>query len=379
MKMRLLVSLVGLASLVGCNLTLVADAQVQWKLEGTCAQLGIYQWLVSLQGPEYVAPHTVLCSTSSAYPQSYGAAFSIAEGTYVATVQALDANGTALGRSRSSQPVIVRSGAIANYLDAGTFTANDFSPQVHVYYSINGTVDGTDEGLSWDLCSEVGAAYLRVTIDGTTTQDLTCGTTAATMNGYVSVAVGTHTFSAVLLNSSKTPITTQTNTETLSNLSLSQPGQISANFAWDSFLSPIKENTLGWYWFSTAFEGGLTCAQMTGVVTGEISLIKLNGTAVTPAPQVCDPNNFCFYADGNGLGQCNDSTVTQIMKSSTLKWGSYKLLLQATKNDGINTACFSVMDDANNKEVDIIIGAGQTNPVDQLTLKKIYPAASGCP
>ena len=269
------------------------------------------------------------------------------------------------------------------YLDVGTFTSANFSTvpqngQLHMYWSINDTEDGTDTGLSWDTCDEVGAAYLRVVLDGSL-KDLPCGGSSKTaMNGLVTVTAGTHTVAAVMLDSSKNAITTQTTASSIT-VAASQTLDLAANFNWNDFLSPLQENTTGWYYFSTSFDGGRTCSQMAGVVTGEIALLKLNGAQVTPTPYVCDPSNFCYDADGTHLGNCNDSSVTQIMKSTSLKWGSYKLLLQGTLNDSYHTACFSVMDEANNKEIDIVIGAGQVNPVDPLLLKKIYPAASGCP
>ena len=64
------------------------------------------------------------------------------------------------------------------------------------------------------------------------------------------------------------------------------------------------------------------------------------------------------------------------MQSSSLIWGSYKLKLQATLID--KSACYSVGDQSNGYETDILIGAGHTNPVVLHDLSKLASAAAGC-
>jgi len=374
MRKRWITPLVAITGLVACQLVLFGDTEVRWGLSGTCADYGIKLWEVTLTGRSYEPPMTFSCTDASKSLSS--GLITVEEGTYTASVRAISAGGTTLA-TRSSSGVIMSTAGTVYFIDVGTFSAADFTggaASVKALWTINDTEDGTENGLSFDTCDEVGAAYVRVTLDGTTSQDLPCGTSKQTMNGTVSVAAGSHTVTAVMLDASKTAITHPTQQATLPNVTVSQPVEFVANFAWSDFLSPIKENTIGTYRFDTSFENQ-TCSQVNWV-TNELSLILLNGQAVTPAPQVCDAFNFCYAADGNSLGKCSSPGGILTMSSSTLKWGSYKLKLQGTLPD--KTACYSVMDEAGNKEIDILIGAGTVNPVDELDLKKITPAAAGC-
>jgi hypothetical protein len=411
--------------LAGCNLVVIADGEVDWSLQAgvTCQQYGISTWQVNLSGPDAVAPLTTTCIGSGGYATPL---FSAAEGTYTATVRALSSAGAQIGVSRTITNTLRSSYGITHF-DVGTFSSADLNPSfvcgngvcessagescqncaadctcgtcgnsvcdagescstcpsdcscstahLHALWSINGTEDGTDNGLSWDSCTEVGAQYVRITIDSSTT-DLPCGgSTKSAMNtasagGDISVGAGSHTISAQLLDSGKnglTSIASTTGTFAVGN-TLTQ----AFNFDWDAFVGAIKTSTTGVYQFTTSFEGK-SCSQVSWVKY-EMALLSLGGSAVTPAPQVCDSYANCFSADGNSTNACVDSSNVQ--KMSAITWGSYKLKLMGTLTD--KTACYSVDDGAGNKEVDILIGAGTENPIVPHDMKKIYPAASGC-
>jgi hypothetical protein len=386
MKARWLASLAVLG-LIACSVVMVGETEVRWSLDGTCAQYSIAEWEVVLQGRDYVS-RQIPCSSSTGISTGI---ISVAEGAYTATVRAKSVNGAVLATRQSSGQILSTAGVVY-YIDVGAFTAADFqggacgngvcdpatetcstspadcgqctTPKVHVFWTINGTEDGSDKGLSWDTCDEVGAAFLRLTIDGTTIQDLPCSPTKSSMNASLDVTAGSHTFAAVLVDTTKTPVTSQTDTVTLSGISAAQPGELLVNFDWDSFIPAIKGTKLGDFLFTTSFEGK-TCAQVPHIAH-EISLLKLNGTAVTPAPQVCDASSFCYPADGNTPGKCSGPADT--MRIKQVLWGIYTLLLQGTLST--KEMCYTVKNDQGQNQVDILIGAGTVNPVVPLDLKK---------
>ena len=196
----LLAGLAGLA--VACTMVIVSDLEVRWSFSGTCAQYGIVDWEVTLAGPDSVAPTRVACSATGSYSSGM---IEVVEGSYLASVRALNASGLQIGKPRTGSG-LVHSGAGWNIIDVGTFTQSDLTGssacgnglceaalsetctscpldcgqctadvEVSLWWTINDTEDGTDTGPSWDTCDEVGAAYLRLTIDGSIQQDLPCG------------------------------------------------------------------------------------------------------------------------------------------------------------------------------------------------------------
>ena len=431
MNARWVTPLVALVGLVGCNLIVIADGEVDWTLQAgtTCQMYGISQWAVTVQGPDAIPTTMIPCSTAGDYTSGV---FHAAEGTYTATVRALGSTGAQIGVPRGPVSATILSRYGLTHLNVGIFTATDLAPtftcgnsvcessagetcqncpadcacgtcgngtcepglgetcgtcptdcscstsKLHAMWSINGTEDGTDDGLSWDTCDEVQASYVRIGVDGSPS-DLPCGGSSkqamntASAGGDISVAAGTHTITVQLLDAGKNNITSQASSSQTFGTGnvLSMP----VNFNWDAFVGIIKTQTTGWYLFATTFEG--KSCQQANWLQSEISMLYLNGSPVSNFyPQVCDQYQNCYTADGNSTGKCSDTSRPQTMQSSSLIWGSYKLKLQATLID--KSACYSVGDQSNGYETDILIGAGHTNPVVLHDLSKLASAAAGC-
>jgi hypothetical protein len=218
---------------------------------------------------------------------------------------------------------------------------------------VNGTVDGTATGDSWDTCAEVGAATVVVSLDGVEKSfDCYAG---GNMSAAVEVAEGNHTLTAKLTNASGQAITTTTVAATVS-ATAAKAGEFIADFFWDSFLQ-LKNTQTGDYWFATSFEGGKSCAQTNPPATLETSLLKLSGSAVTA--QVCGPTSVCYPTNGTATGPCWGPTDKQKIKD--VLWGDYKLRLQGIVGTPPGDVCWETQP----QEIDILVGAGTANPLVQ--------------
>jgi hypothetical protein len=243
--------------------------------------------------------------------------------------------------------------------------------QIVAYWNINGTTDGTDKGPSWDTCEEVGAKWAIVTVDGVAT-NLDCSNNG-NMMGTINVAAGSHTVSIKLADQNLTDLTTAT--EGVSVLaSVGAPGEYIGHFFWDAFYNPLKTNTVGDFLFRTSYEGGKSCAQTTPQAGNQITLLYLNGTPVAPIPNACGPDNVCAPCDGASLGKCYGPTDTQ--KIANQHWGEYKIKVQATPVSASTTICWEAQDASNSNLVDIVIGAGTTNPIASFDLERISTSGS---
>jgi hypothetical protein len=423
MRKRWLVPLTALCAMAGCDVVYVGDMDIGWTVSGAtsssaCSTYGIASWRVRVSGPDNRS-RTYACGTAWGTDHDL---YGIAEGLYSVTVEALNAGGTAIGTNTESGVLVVSDVAKVTLVDIN-FNASDLvhtsscgngvcessrgetastcpddcatsfvcgngvcegtkgetctncstdcgscaAGQLNVYWNINGTVDGSDKGTSWDTCAEVSASTVTVAIDGGTTQTFDCtGTVPGKMSGAMSVATGAHSVSVTLNGASGAITTTATGNITVSG---STPAEFYADFFFGSFLT-IKSSMTGSYLFDTSYEGK-SCTQTTPQVLAQVTLLKLNGTPVTA--QVCGPDASCFPSDGVSVGKCYSPQQTQTIAG--LKWGFYKLKIQGaldastggdicweTKNDGPQLpAPWPVID--NSSEVDILVGAGTTNPV----------------
>jgi hypothetical protein len=421
--------LLGVLGLSAC-LGLVYDLEVHWTVSGStsssaCATYNIQTWRVTLSnGPDLVTPETFACGTSWDTGLSLHA---LAEGYYDVNVEALNAGGTVIAQ-QGLKHVFVGAGALDADPSSGiidvdvNFTANDFittsscgngvcesskgetpsscpadcattscnnngicesgetctscpgdcgsctGAKINFYWNINGTVDGSDKGESWDTCDEVGCSKVRVIVDGATTEFPCAGTVPGKMSGSVSASAGGHSVVMRLLDGSGNAITSDA---TASVTATTAGGEFYGDFYFNSFTT-IKNTMIGDYLFTTKYEGK-SCTQTSPQVYSQLTLLKLNGSAVSPAPKVCGPDNVCVVADGAAFGQCYGANETQEIRD--VKWGFYKIKLQGTlsqadgyeicwedKNDGKQyPEPWPLKDDSN--EVDILVGAGTTNPI----------------
>jgi len=381
-------SLVGALGVAACTLVLTGDLEVNWTLSGgSCSSYGIYQWMVTASGPEQFS-RSYSC-VDSASGQTTGPDFHLLdEGYYTITVSAVSSSGATL--ATQAKNISVMSTAGLPYTLAFGFTASDFTggyvcgngicedtkgetatncatdctaggTTIHAYWSINDTTDGTDTGTSWDTCSEVGAASIVINIDGA---DHTYPCTP--QNTSISVAAGTHTLTAKLVDGSGTAITQTTGVASLTPTA-GTPAVFSADFPWNSFNEPIKSSTTGDFLFKTTYAGGHTCSTASPQV--DVQIAMLNG-APTGA-KACDTvTSVCFATNGVAYTTCSDNAF----RVAGLKWGSYTLLAQGaqTVGSGNPEVCWSSAKTAGNPgAIDIIVGAGTTNPTVVMDLEKV--------
>lgn len=388
MRARLL-ALAAVVGIAGCEVILLGDLEVRGSLDQSCTTYGIAQWEVSIFPVDH-PPVTLPCNGSSF--ATGGMFYGIAEGTYTVTVKALDTSGKVLATQSQSGPVL----SAANHISIVTFsfTAKDFTgpitdcgngicedtkgetctscakdcgacpggAKLNVYWNINGTLDGSAKADSWDTCGEVGAAYAEVTVDGQK-EYLPCNQN--NMTGSLSVAEGSHTVSVALTDSSKVAITTATPAKTVSGCTAAAACELVVDFFWDSFLS-LKNTMKGDFLFTTSFDGGKSCSQVTPQVTTQASLLYLSGSAVNPAPEVCGPNDVCYKMDGASTGECWGPDKTQKIKNHA--WGEYQIAIRGIINGG--NICYDAKDKSGNKKVDIVIGAGTVNPIVDFDLQR---------
>ncbi len=416
MRARVLAAL-AVFGIAACQIVLVGDLEVRGTLDDSCATYGVAQWDVTAEGPERHNV-TVLCSGTSF--TTGVRLYAIAEGTYTVTVKALDSSGKILAQKSDSGPVLSDVGHVSIVTLA--FKASDFNTtptdcgngicedtkgetctncakdcgscppldcgngicedtkgetctscakdcgscpsqgKLNVYWNINGTLDGSAKADSWDTCAEVGAVYAAVDVDGTK-QYLPCNQN--NMTGSVNVSEGSHTVSVALTDGSKNAITTATAAKTVTGCTAAAACEIVVDFFWDSFLT-LKNTMKGDFLFTTSFDGGKSCSQVTPQVTTQASLLYLSGSAVNPAPEVCGPNSVCYKMDGAATGECWGPNQTQKIKNYA--WGEYQIAIRGIINGG--NICYDAVDKAGSKKVDIVIGAGTVNPTVDFDLKR---------
>jgi hypothetical protein len=352
MKHRLLGPLV-LTAVAACHVTLLGDLEVNWSIDDSsaaslCTTYGIDHWHILADGPERVSTDI---SCQGAWTTGT-VLWSIEEGFYKVTVEAVDTGGSVLA-SRSDSNVDVVSGSLPRKINIA-FTAADFSGggggKVNIYWNINGTSDGKAKGKSWDTCAEVGASKVEVVVDGvSSTHDCHAG---GNMSTAVSVSAAP-TVKARLLDSSGKEMTTWTPEKTAdAHASEADTWEYVGEFFADSFID-LKNTMKGDYWFNVTYEGQ-SCTATSPNVVHQVSLLSLkDGTAVNPPPDVCNASGgSCTPVDGASFASCTD----QDQKIVDTIWGEYKMKLSGTLDTSMSyEICWE-------KEFDILIGAGTENP-----------------
>jgi len=208
----------------------------------------------------------------------------------------------------------------------------------------------------------------EVEVNGSaTTHDCHAGgnmSAAVTLSGAT-----TPTVRVRLLDSSGNAITTWTAEKSADPKSGStDTWEYVAEFYWDSFLT-LKTSMTGDYWFDVTYEGQ-TCTTTSPGVVHQVGLLKLDGTAVDPAPDVCNASGgSCTPVDGASYATCTD----QDQKIVDTTWGEYKLKLSGTLDQTLTyEICWE-------KEFDILIGAGTDNPVQTHDVPRISSSGNCAP
>jgi hypothetical protein len=366
-RTRLLGPLV-LAGVMACSVVLYGDMEVYWTIEGSdgaglCSTYNIGSWHVLADGPRRYSVDVDCQGGWNTGEFLWG----VEEGYYDVTVEAIEVgSGSVLATQNQPRVRVLADAAAVTQVDL-TFTASQFTGGggvVNVYWNINGTEDGLPKGKSWDTCAEVGAAEAVVEVDGLeTAYDCHAG---GNMSAAVSVTAQPDV-RVKLVDSAGVDLTTW------SPLAAADPMAGAADtweyvgeFFWDSFTT-LKDTMTGDYWFTTTYEGQ-DCDQVTPTVKQQITLLKFDGTVVSPAPDVCGPDNVCTPSDGATAGSCYFGDETQKIVDSL--WGEYTLLIQGAQDN---------LDVCWEKEFDIVIGAGATNPLVAHDLPRIDSSGTCTP
>lgn len=369
MKLRLLGPLV-LASVAACHVVLLGDLDVGWDIDGStsptlCTTYNIDHWHVLADGPDRVStdvPCSAAWSTGTVL-------YSIEEGYYDVTVEAVEqGTGTVLAAVVETNVRVISGDPPA--MPTIHFTASDFSAggdKLNVYWNINGTVDGKAKGVSWDTCDEVGATSAEVEVDGQpSTHDCHAGgNMSAALTGFT----GAPQVRIRLLDSANSPLTTWSPLATADGVSgASDTWEYVAEFYWDSFTT-LKDTMRGDFDFDVSYEGK-DCSQTSPNVAHQVVLLKLDGSAVNPSPDVCGPDSVCTPADGASFAGCYGPGEKQTIADQL--WREYKLKVSGALPD---TASYEVCWE---QEFDIVIGA-KTNPTAELDVTRISSAGACAP
>jgi hypothetical protein len=376
MRSRLLAAAALVAFAVGgCHIEILGDLEVDWTYEGgydtsVCADKGVASWRVIADGPERVSTPEYSCDDPDWHTGTdlYG----IVEGDYTVTVEALDASGAKVGSHSRAGVSVVGLRTITIDLTAADFAGE----QVNVYWNINGTTDGTAKGTSWDTCTEVGATHAIVTVNGTENKFDCRGSGYATsgkvtMSAAVAVS-GKPTVQIHLVDSSGKALTSKTPTggadgkgPTLVSGS-SSTWEYVGEFFYDAFYATKN----GRYHFTVSYEGK-SCSQTSPPVEHLINMLKLDGTAVTV--DACGPDNTCAKTNGTDHLKCYASDQT--LKLGSLEWGEYEMMLSgAVGTVPSTTICW----EKTFKDSDVLVGAGETNPIVDLDVPRTDTTSAAC-
>lgn len=391
-KIRL-AQVVGVLGLAMCTVVFVGDLQVRWSIDGVespskCTEYGVANWkivLYELPGRVKVDEITAACGTWDTGNLYYNTD----EGEYAVDVVALDGAGNELA-AKSKEFLLVDDGETI-WTVTLDFTAADFrgivgpecgdgacdagesyescpedcqpaaDSSLFISWKINGTVDGTATGKSFDTCEEVGATQVAITIDGQTTA-FGCADDDQSVQ-IMGLVAGEHDVSVVLQDDDGDITTTASDTLVAART----PAEEAFEFYFDSFLEPRKSEITGDYLFLTLFEAGLlTCSETNPQVGQQVVLLQLDGT---PVPgQTCRlDGSSCLNLNNNDFGIC----FVETQAIADLPWGSYKLAVQGVPVGSTSVCWETVHETDGTKLVDILVGAGTDNPVDDIVLERI--------
>lgn len=331
---------------VGCRVFVEQDLRVEWSITGTtarseCTSRGIDHFRVSIDGPEQRDSEAIVCSNLWATSQRFRG---IEEGLYAVTVQAFDNLGRLLGARTVDRFVdgSLPSPVIAQVdLREQDFGGSSGGARIDVLWNINGTVDSSATGKSWDSCAEVGATKAAVFVDGEVTlHDCAAGGNMSTaIEGLVEQR--SYQLAVELRDAQGKALTTRASGTVIAS---SQGGQLVGDFFYDAFYDEVPGN----FRFTLTF-GGKGCTEA-GVDGQILSLRKLDDSAVSGV-EACDAALANCQAIESVTLTCSEAEQAL----ASLPWGEYKLTVQGqSSSDG--KLCFE-------KTTQILIGAGADNPL----------------
>ncbi|MBW2733987.1 MAG: hypothetical protein JRH20_16485 [Deltaproteobacteria bacterium] len=376
--------LAGSLGLVACTVVVTQDVTVEWTIERSdapslCSTYGIDTFTVTLLGPEHQST-TVSCEDEYWFVDFLG----VEEGIYEITVAAWDVDNVQVGSLTGEHFIdgrVITFNFLNSDLTGSTSCGDGFcdsdetcsscpadcgscggDAKIDVLWNINGTVDGTETGQSWDSCTEVGATHAVVSVDGEA-QSVDCnvgGNMSTVLSGLIDDQ--SYALKIKLVDANGADLTTEVAANVLASVA---GGQFIGDFFYDSFHEPNMTGIEGQYHFKTTYDS-LQCSQTTPIVDYQVTLIRTEDNTAVTNVQVCDLGNTgCFEADAVAAKPCTD--LEQVL--SVLPWGSYKIKLEG----GIGTP--TNLDICWEHEGNILIGAGTDNPMDQIDLAGITGAS----
>jgi hypothetical protein len=359
------IGLLALASVFSaCILLLTDDISLSWTIGDSsstslCSTYNIYKWTFTAEGPDRVTGERLCASEEWDTSRNL---YSLAEGSYRLTVNAVNSSGSVLA---SRDTTLSITSGYGPYSSTIPFSSSDFSgtptgtATLKIFWNINGTQDGTATGNTWDGCTEVGATYALVTVDGEAKQ-YDCDNGGNQGVQLTNLTSGSHTITVKLADATGTAITTQAGD--MVEATSTKAGEFVADFYYYSFLEPIKSGTSGDYLYTTTYENK-SCTETSPAVIQQVVLLKLDGTPINTQSCV---GATCQTTNGADFADCYASTTQQ--KMANLTWGAYKLKLQGALSNG--TVCWETQKSASS-EVEILVGAGTSNPLIAHNLDRI--------
>jgi hypothetical protein len=371
-------ALAGALALCSCfgtpaaEVILTTDLDVSWTVDAQqsatkCTEYGLAKWQIegvvkARTYTETLDTITVDCGAAWTSGDKY---YDISSGDLVLTISALDAADQVLASKREEKRL--SAGADNPWPVDFAFTAEDFAGTatgtIVVAWKITGTVDGTQEGTSWDSCSDVGAAKASVSVDGTATE-YPCADNdmSVTLSG---LQPRDYALSVTLLNEAGIALTSA-NSQTVT----AQTPSVIAPFIFpfDSFFGYADVN--GDYLYEQVFESDtspLKCGETNPAAALQLILLKLDGSVIDADSCPVSGGVTCTPTDASASGPCHD----QDHKIADLRWGAYKIKLQATPAGAGATICWEAQDASDSNEIDILVGAGTANPVERFVLERI--------
>jgi len=332
-----------------CVVVHTEDLELAWRVDGSdspshCSEFGIDTWLIDVVGPE-----TASIDSPCGDPWDSGTILHNLEGgLYAVTIRAVDADGTAIGRSELDVDLRGASGVVNVTIE--------LLSSVQVFWRINGTIDGTATGESWDTCLEVGAKTAVVTVDGVP-NEYPCDN--KTMSAVISsFSLLPKDVMVKLQDESGTDLTTEATATIPSDSNTDITVDFMVDFMYDSFFKPLQTEQLGDFWFNVAYDGK-SCDQTNPAVTSQIAFLDLDGTLVEDADVCNDQGQSCIAANGDPTEMCRDGDQT----IPDQVWGMYLLRLQGAVRPSDNlTVCWD-NGEQDPPGAEILIGAGVENPV----------------
>jgi hypothetical protein len=341
-----------------CLIVRSQDIAVQWSIDGSdsaalCDTYGIDHFTVYLDGPESVDSGRLDCR--GAWADLF---LALEEGSYIATVSAFDQAGQLLA-TRTQQRMVNGDVPPPVTLEVD-FTAADFGggaggARIDVLWNINGTIDGSPSGKSWDRCAEVGASTVLITVDGQA-QSHDCDAASNMSTTLEGLTDGrSYQLKVKLQDASGKDLTTEASGRVRAG-SASNAGQFVGDFYYDSFYEPAGTGTQGTFRFEVSFDGARCSAQSPPVELLYALVTRDDGSALTATAQVCDGSGSCVNADGSTQLACSEGALSL----STLTWGRYRLIVEGSGGG----SCWR-------SEQQILVGAGSENPLVELDLATV--------